>query len=107
MPRRSWAATRASTCGRRSTAGGSTSAGTICRPRRHRKRQMTGILSGLRVVEGSAVIPAPLGGMTLAQLGPDVIRFDDLAGGLDSDRWPVTKDGASIYWAGLNKGKRP
>jgi len=67
---------------------------------------MTGILSGLRVVEGSAFIAAPLGGMTLAQLGADVIRFDDLAGGLDSDRWPVTKDGASIYWAGLNKGKR-
>jgi 2-methylfumaryl-CoA isomerase len=67
---------------------------------------MTGILAGLRIVEGSAFIAAPLGGMTLAQLGADVIRFDDLKGGLDSDRWPVTKDGQSIYWAGLNKGKR-
>ncbi|UYN93843.1 MAG: CoA transferase [Enhydrobacter sp.] len=67
---------------------------------------MTGILAGLRIVEGSAFIAAPLGGMTLAQLGADVIRFDDIAGGLDSDRWPVTKDGTSIYWAGLNKGKR-
>jgi 2-methylfumaryl-CoA isomerase len=67
---------------------------------------MTGILAGLRIVEGSAFIAAPLGGMTLAQLGADVIRFDDIQGGLDSDRWPVTKDGKSIYWAGLNKGKR-
>ncbi|MBS0549473.1 MAG: CoA transferase [Proteobacteria bacterium] len=67
---------------------------------------MTGILNGLRIVEGSAFIAAPMAGMTLAQLGADVIRFDDLKGGLDSDRWPVTKDGASIYWAGLNKGKR-
>ena len=67
---------------------------------------MTGILAGLRIVEGSAFIAAPLGGMTLAQLGADVIRFDDIKGGLDSDRWPVTADGASIYWAGLNKGKR-
>jgi 2-methylfumaryl-CoA isomerase len=67
---------------------------------------MTGILAGLRIVEGSAFIAAPLGGMTLAQLGADVIRFDDIAGGLDSDRWPVTSDGKSIYWAGLNKGKR-
>ncbi|MDP3161697.1 MAG: CoA transferase [Reyranella sp.] len=67
---------------------------------------MTGILAGLRVVEGSAFIAAPLGGMTLAQLGADVIRFDDIKGGLDSDRWPITKDGTSIYWAGLNKGKR-
>jgi 2-methylfumaryl-CoA isomerase len=67
---------------------------------------MTGILAGLRIVEGSAFIAAPLGGMTLAQLGADVIRFDDIKGGLDSDRWPVTRDGQSIYWAGLNKGKR-
>lgn len=67
---------------------------------------MTGILAGLRIVEGSAFIAAPLGGMTLAQLGADVIRFDDIGGGLDSDRWPITRDGRSIYWAGLNKGKR-
>jgi len=67
---------------------------------------MTGILAGLRIVEGSAFIAAPLGGMTLAQLGADVIRFDDIGGGLDNDRWPVTKNGRSIYWAGLNKGKR-
>ena len=67
---------------------------------------MTGILAGLRIVEGSAFIAAPLGGMTLAQLGADVIRFDDINGGLDNDRWPITKDGRSIYWAGLNKGKR-
>ena len=67
---------------------------------------MTGILAGLRIIEGSAFIAAPLGGMTLAQLGADVIRFDDIKGGLDNDRWPITKDGQSIYWAGLNKGKR-
>ena len=71
-----------------------------------RETNMTGILAGLRIVEGSAFIAAPLGGMTLAQLGADVIRFDDIKGGLDSDRWPITKDGRSIYWAGLNKGKR-
>ncbi len=67
---------------------------------------MTRLLEGLRIVEGSAFIAAPLGGMTLAQLGADVIRFDDLNGGLDIRRWPVTRDGASLYWAGLNKGKR-
>lgn len=65
-----------------------------------------GILAGLRIVEGSAFIAAPLGGMTLAQLGADVIRFDDIRGGLDNARWPITRDGRSIYWAGLNRGKR-
>ena len=43
---------------------------------------MTGILAGMRVVEGSAFVAAPLGGMTLAQLGADVIRFDPIGGGL-------------------------
>jgi 2-methylfumaryl-CoA isomerase len=66
-----------------------------------------GILSGLRVVEGSAFVAAPLGGMTLAQLGADVIRFDPIGGGLDAGRWPLTQDGAaSLFWTGLNKGKR-
>lgn len=65
-----------------------------------------GILSGLRVVEGSAFVAAPLGGMTLAQLGADVIRFDQIGGGLDHRRWPLAADGQSLFWAGLNKGKR-
>jgi 2-methylfumaryl-CoA isomerase len=65
-----------------------------------------GILDGMRVVEGSAFVAAPLGGMTLAQLGADVIRFDPIGGGLDQHRWPVTEDGKSLFWAGMNKGKR-
>jgi len=44
--------------------------------------------------------------MTLAQLGADVIRFDPIGGGLDRGRWPITDQGASLFWAGLNKGKR-
>jgi 2-methylfumaryl-CoA isomerase len=64
------------------------------------------ILEGLRVIEASAFVAAPLGGMTLAQLGADVIRFDPIRGGIDARRWPVTKEGRSLYWAGLNKGKR-
>jgi 2-methylfumaryl-CoA isomerase len=64
------------------------------------------ILSGMRVVEGSAFVAAPLGGMTLAQNGADVIRFDQIGGGLDHGRWPLAADGQSLFWAGLNKGKR-
>ncbi len=67
---------------------------------------MSGILEGLHVVEGSAYVAAPLGGMTLAQLGADVIRFDDLRGGLDYTRWPLGANGESLFWAGMNKGKR-
>jgi 2-methylfumaryl-CoA isomerase len=67
---------------------------------------MQDILSGMRVVEGSAFVAAPSGGMTLAQLGADVIRFDPIGGGIDYRRWPVTRDEHSLYWHSLNKGKR-
>ena len=63
------------------------------------------ILAGLRVVEISAFIAAPLGGACLASLGADVIRVDPPGGGIDIDRWPVHR-GRSLYWAGLNQGKR-
>ena len=67
---------------------------------------MQHILKGMRVVEGSAFIAAPSGGMTLAQLGADVIRFDQIGGGIDYHRWPITVEGKSLYWHSLNKGKR-
>ncbi len=66
-----------------------------------------GILAGLRIIEGSAFVAAPLGGMTLAQLGAEVIRFDPIGGGLDYGRWPLAPNGVgSLFWAGLNKGKK-
>ena len=67
---------------------------------------MNNLLADLRIVELSAFVAAPLGGMTMAQLGAEVIRIDPLKGGIDHNRWPVTANGASLYWAGLNKAKR-
>lgn len=66
---------------------------------------MQGILTGLRVVELSAFVAAPLGGATLAAMGADVIRVDPLGGGVDVARWP-RHEGRSLYWEGLNRGKR-
>ncbi|MFI7670435.1 CoA transferase [Nocardia sp. NPDC049526] len=63
-------------------------------------------LAGVRIVEISSFVAAPLAGMTLAQLGADVIRVDPIGGAADYRRWPLTDDGESIYWTGLNKGKR-
>lgn len=65
----------------------------------------SGILD-LRVVESSAFIAAPLAGLTLAQFGADVIRVDRIGGGIDYGRLPVMPSGRSLYWTGLNKGKR-
>src|SRR3954468_19539641 len=67
---------------------------------------MNRLLADLRIVEFSAFVAAPLGGMTMAQFGAEVIRIDPIGGAIDFNRWPVTGDGASLYWAGLNKAKR-
>jgi 2-methylfumaryl-CoA isomerase len=63
-------------------------------------------LAGLRIVEISSFVAAPLGGMTLAQLGAEVVRVDPVGGAADVTRWPLAPSGASLYWTGLNKGKR-
>jgi 2-methylfumaryl-CoA isomerase len=63
-------------------------------------------LTGITVVEISSFVAAPLCGMTLNQLGAQVIRVDPIGGASDTQRWPLTADGTSIYWTGLNKGKR-
>ena len=65
-----------------------------------------GPLEGLTVLEVSSFVAAPLGGLTLAQLGADVIRVDPVGGAADQGRWPLAPSGTSLFWTGLNKGKR-
>ena len=60
----------------------------------------------MRVIEGASFIAGPSCGLHLPQMGAEVIRFDDIAGGPDQRRWPVSPEGASFYWEGLNKGKK-
>ena len=64
------------------------------------------ILSGLRVVECASFIAAPSCALHLGQLGAQVIRIDPIGGGMDFGRWPVTPQGRSLSWEGLQKGKR-
>ncbi|KMK64884.1 CoA transferase [Puniceibacterium sp. IMCC21224] len=64
-----------------------------------------GPLTGLRIVESTAFIAAPLATMSLAQLGAEVTRLDPPEGGLDYRRWPLAPSGASLYWTMLNRGK--
>ncbi|WP_202311472.1 CoA transferase [Mesorhizobium sp. L-8-10] len=63
-------------------------------------------LSNLRIVEGGSFIAAPICGLYLSQLGAKVIRFDQIGGGPDFGRWPKNERGHSLYWEGLNKGKK-
>lgn len=63
-------------------------------------------LDGLRIVDLSTYVAGPSGGMTLAQLGADVIRVDPVGGATDTLRLPLDAKGHSLYWASLNRGKR-
>jgi 2-methylfumaryl-CoA isomerase len=58
------------------------------------------------VVEGAAFVAAPTCGLYLAQMGAEVIRFDNVGGGPDFRRWPLAENGSSLYWEGLNKAKK-
>ncbi|HUO11537.1 MAG TPA: CoA transferase, partial [Caulobacteraceae bacterium] len=67
---------------------------------------MYDLLKGLTVVEAAAFIAGPTSGLYLAQFGAEVIRIDTLGGGPDFRRWPLAPSGDSLYWEGLNKGKK-
>ena len=70
---------------------------------------MYDLLQGMRVVEAASFIAAPSCALHLAQLGAEVIRIDQIGGGPDFRRWPLSPEhpgGAGLYWEGLNKGKK-
>ncbi len=65
------------------------------------------LLKGMRVVEAASFIAGPSCALHLLQMGAEVIRIDQAGGGPDFRRWPLAPDGeASLYWEGLNKGKK-
>ncbi|QRY62189.1 CoA transferase [Gordonia sp. PDNC005] len=67
----------------------------------------TGPLAGLRIVEFASFVAGPSAGMTLAQLGAEVIRVDPIGGNVDFHRWPISRrSDDSLYWTALNRGKR-
>ncbi len=64
------------------------------------------LLKGLTIVEGASFIAAPSCSLYFRQMGSRVIRFDQIGGGPDKKRLPLSPDGESLYWEGLNKGKQ-
>ncbi len=63
------------------------------------------LLRGMRVIECASFIAAPSCALHLQQMGAQVIRVDPIGGGPDAHRWPLSANGSSLYWEGLNKGK--
>ena len=64
------------------------------------------LLAGMSIVEASSFVASPSAGLYCAQLGADVIRVDQIGGGPDFRRWPVTTEGNSLYWENLNRAKK-
>ena len=64
------------------------------------------LLNDMRVIECASFIAAPSCALHLSQMGAQVIRIDPIGGGPDAHRWPLSEGGSSLYWEGLNKGKR-
>jgi 2-methylfumaryl-CoA isomerase len=60
----------------------------------------------MKVIEAASFIAGPSCGLHLAQFGAEVIRVDAIGGGPDFGRWPLSPEGSSFYWEGLNKGKK-
>lgn len=67
---------------------------------------MYSMLSGLSVIEASSFVASPSAGLYCAQFGAEVIRVDQIGGGPDYRRWPVTAENNSLYWENLNRAKK-
>ena len=67
---------------------------------------MYDILSGLKIIEVSSFVASPTAGLYCAQFGAEVVRVDHKAGGLDYDRYMVTREGRSLSWENLNRAKK-
>ncbi|MEO0462767.1 MAG: CoA transferase [Pseudomonadota bacterium] len=67
---------------------------------------MYNLLENLSIIEVSSFVASPTAGLYCAQMGAEVIRVDHKAGGLDYDRFMLTKEGRSLSWENLNRAKK-
>ncbi|MFN6934053.1 MAG: CoA transferase [Tsuneonella sp.] len=67
---------------------------------------MYNLLSDLSIVEVSSFVASPTVGLYCAQMGAEVIRIDQIGGGLDYDRYMLTAEGRSLSWENLNRAKK-
>src|SRR3954452_4303037 len=64
------------------------------------------LLSGLRVLELSQLIAAPLCGLQLLDLGADVVKVEPPGGEPGRRLPPFAEGGESLWFHALNRGKR-
>lgn len=67
---------------------------------------MYNLLACLSVIEVSSFVASPTAGLYCAQMGAEIIRVDQIGGGLDYDRYQLTAEGRSLSWENLNRAKK-
>ena len=63
-------------------------------------------LSGLRVIDFTRVLAGPLCTMQLGDMGAEVIKIEDPAGGDETRAWAPFVGGWSTYFLGVNRNKK-
>src|SRR3954452_24858265 len=69
-------------------------------------RSVDPLLNGLRVLELSQLIAAPLCGLHLLELGAEVVKVEPPEGEAGRRMPPFAPDGESLWFHALNRGKR-
>jgi formyl-CoA transferase/succinyl-CoA--D-citramalate CoA-transferase len=67
---------------------------------------VSGPLEGIRVLELGSFIAGPFAGQLLADYGADVVKVEPPGKGDTMRTWGVTKDGKSLWWPTIARGKR-
>lgn len=65
-----------------------------------------GPLSGLRILDIATIIAAPFAGTLLADFGADVVKFELPKTGDGMRGFPPFKEGKSLWWKAVNRGKK-
>jgi crotonobetainyl-CoA:carnitine CoA-transferase CaiB-like acyl-CoA transferase len=68
--------------------------------------EFAGPLRGLKVLELTNMIAAPMAGSLLADAGADVVKVEHPQRGDDLRTWPPHKDGKSLWFKATNRNKK-
>lgn len=68
--------------------------------------EIRGPLAGIRILDLTRVLAGPYCTMLLWELGADVLKIEQPGHGDDTRAFPPFKNGESVYFASVNRGKR-